>query len=71
MLLDPLGDLGQMLVLLPDVVAFGQVDEEDDGLGGQEEEGVDDFDLVRGLSACFHMSDVDWQGSKVLVAIVR
>ena len=43
--LDPFGDLGQVLVLLPDVVLLAEVDEEDDGLGGQEEQRVNDFDL--------------------------
>ena len=46
MLLDPLGDLGQVLVLLADVVLLAKVDEEDDGLGCEEEERVDDLDLV-------------------------
>ena len=41
----PLGDLGEVLVLLADVVAFAEVDEVDDGFGGEEEEGVDYFDL--------------------------
>jgi len=44
-LLDPLGNLGQMLVLFPDVVLLGKVDKVNYGLGGQEEEGVDDLDL--------------------------
>ena len=44
-LLDPFGDFGEVLVLLADVVFFAEVDEVDDGFGGQEEEGVDDFDL--------------------------
>ena len=50
MFLDPLGDFGKVLVLLPDVVLFAEVDEVDDGLGGEEEEGVDDFDLVISLA---------------------
>ena len=45
MFLDPLGNFRQMLVLLPDVVLFGEVDEIDDGFGGKEEERVDYFDL--------------------------
>jgi hypothetical protein len=49
-LLDPLGDLGEVLVLAPDEVLFRQVDEEDDGLGRQEEERVDDLDLGRTVS---------------------
>ena len=44
-LVDPSLDLGQPLVLLSDVVSLGQVDEVDDGLGGQELETVDDLDL--------------------------
>ena len=44
---DPLGDFGQVLVLLADVVALGEVDEVDDGFGGEEEEWVDYFDLWR------------------------
>lgn len=44
-LLDPLGHLGEMLVLLTDVVFLAEVDEEDARLGSQEEEWVDDFDL--------------------------
>lgn len=45
MLLYPLGNFGQVLVLLADVVLFAEVDEEDDWLGGEEEEWVDDLDL--------------------------
>jgi hypothetical protein len=45
MLLDPCGNLGQMLVLLANVVLLAQVDEVDDGLGREEEERVDDLDL--------------------------
>ena len=41
----PLGDLGEVLVLLADVVALAQVDEVDDRFCGEEEEGVDYFDL--------------------------
>lgn len=33
MLFDPLGDLGEVFVLLSDVVLFAQIYEEDDGLG--------------------------------------
>jgi hypothetical protein len=46
---DPLGDLGEVLVLLADVVLFREVDKEDDGFGGEEEERVDDFDLSKEL----------------------
>jgi hypothetical protein len=45
-LFDPLRDLGQVLVLLADVVLLTEVDEEDDGLGREKEERVDDLDLV-------------------------
>lgn len=48
MLVDPGLDLGQVLVLLADVVLFGEVDEEDDGFGGEELELVDYFDLEEG-----------------------
>lgn len=41
----PLGDFGEVLVLLADVVALAEVDEVDDGFCGEEEEGVDYFDL--------------------------
>jgi len=44
-LFDPFGDFGKVLVLLADVVFFAEVDKEDDGFGGEEEEGVDYFDL--------------------------
>ena len=44
-LLDPFGDFGKMLVLLADVVLLAEVDEVDHGLGGQQEERVDDLDL--------------------------
>jgi hypothetical protein len=35
-----------MLVLLADEVLLAEVDEEDNGLGGEEEERVDDLDLA-------------------------
>jgi hypothetical protein len=47
-LLDPGSDLGQVLVLLADVVLLAKVDEVDDGLGRKEEERVDDLDLANG-----------------------
>jgi len=56
-LLDPCSDLGEVFVLLPDVVALAQVDEVDDGLGCEEEEGVDGLDLCGCKSA--GASDVD------------
>lgn len=53
MLLDPLGNLRKVLVLLPDVVALTEVDQVDDGLGGKEEERVDDLDLCDCKSVCY------------------
>ena len=50
-LLDPFGNLGEVLVLLPDVVALAQVDEVDNGLGCEEEERVDGLDLYNIKSA--------------------
>lgn len=47
--LDPLHDLGKVLVLLADVVPLAQVDQVHNRLGREKEEGVDDLDL-RGLS---------------------
>ena len=41
----PFGDLGEMFVLLADVVFFAEVDEVDDGFGGEEEEGIYYLDL--------------------------
>jgi hypothetical protein len=35
-----------VLVLLADIVLLAEVDEEDDRLGGQKEERVDDLDLA-------------------------
>jgi len=58
-LLDPLGDLGEVLVLLPDVVALAQVDKVDDGLSGKEEEGVDGLDLCGAKSAYCVKTDCD------------
>lgn len=53
-LLDPLNNLGQVLVLLSDEVLLRQVDQEDDRLGCEEEERVDDLDLFhRLLALCF------------------
>lgn len=43
---DPLGDFGEVLVFLADVVFFAQVDEVDDWFCREEEEGVYYFDLV-------------------------
>lgn len=45
MCLDPIDDLGEMLVLLPNVVLFAKVDEEDDWFCCEEEKRVDVFDL--------------------------
>jgi hypothetical protein len=47
MLLDPLHDLGEMLVLLPDVISLREVDQVDSRLGRQEEKRVDDLDLKK------------------------
>jgi hypothetical protein len=44
-LLDPASNLGQMLVLLADVILLAKVDEKDNGLGREEEERVDDLNL--------------------------
>lgn len=44
-LLDPLSDLGEVLVLLSEVVTLAQVDKVHNRLGGKEEERVDDLDL--------------------------
>ena len=49
-LVDPLLDLGQPLVLLADVVALTEVDEVDDRLGGEEHHVVDHIDLSLVLS---------------------
>jgi hypothetical protein len=40
-----LRDLRQVFVLLADKILLAEVDEENDGLGGEEEERVDNFDL--------------------------
>ena len=45
MLLNPLGNLGQMLVLLPDIVLLAEIDEVDDRLGCKKKQRVDDFNL--------------------------
>jgi hypothetical protein len=47
-LLDPGSNLGQILVLLANVVLLAEVDEVDDRLGRKEEERVDDLDLANG-----------------------
>lgn len=52
MLLDPLGDLGKMLVLLANVVTLAQVDQEDDWLGTEQEQWVDNLDLRTIMLAC-------------------
>lgn len=49
-LVDPLNDLGKMLVLLADEVLLGQVDKVDDGLGSEEEKRVDDLNLYERVS---------------------
>lgn len=47
MLLDPLGNLGKVLVLLANVVLLAQVDEVYYRLCGQEEKRVDNLNLDR------------------------
>jgi hypothetical protein len=44
-LVDPRLDLGEVLVLLANEIPLRQVDEVDDGFGGEKEELVDDLDL--------------------------
>lgn len=44
--LAPLRDLSQVLVLLADIVLLGQIDEVDDRLGGQQPQRVDMLDLL-------------------------
>jgi hypothetical protein len=46
MLLDPFGNLGQVLVLLAEIVLLAEVDQVNDGLGRQKEERVDHFNLI-------------------------
>ena len=48
MLLDPFGNLGQVLVLLAEVVFLAEIDQVDDGLGRQKEERVNYLNLIRG-----------------------
>jgi hypothetical protein len=45
-LLDPLKDLGQVLVLLTDVVLLTEVDKIDNRLGREQEERVDNLNLL-------------------------
>lgn len=45
MLFDPFHDFAEVFVFLSDVVFFAEVDEVDDGFGGEEEERVYYFDL--------------------------
>lgn len=49
--LDPLEQRGQVLVLLADVVLLAQVDQVHNGLGSEQEQGVDNLDLKPLLSA--------------------
>lgn len=46
MLLDPFGNLGQVLVLLAEVVFLAEIDQVDDGLRRQKEERVNDLNLI-------------------------
>lgn len=45
MLLDPLRNLGEMLILLADIVLFREIDQIYNRFGGEEEKWVDDLDL--------------------------
>jgi len=45
-LFDPFGNLGEILVLLANVVFFAEVDQIDYWLGSEEEERVNYFDLA-------------------------
>lgn len=45
--LDPLGNLGEVLVLLTDVVPLAQVDHVHDWLGREKEERIDNLDLFQ------------------------
>lgn len=49
-LVDPLNDLGKMLVLLANEILLGQVDKVDDRLGSQEEKRIDDLNLYERVS---------------------
>jgi hypothetical protein len=49
MCLDPFDNLGQMLVLLADVVLLAEVNEEDNWLCREEEEWVNVFDLCTNI----------------------
>lgn len=55
--LDPLKDLGQVLVLLADVIPLTQVDQVHDRLGGEQQKGVDDLDLDSFISQLPHRLD--------------
>lgn len=44
--LDPLGNLGKMLVFLANVISFAQVDKVNDRLRCKKEKRIDNFDLV-------------------------
>jgi hypothetical protein len=45
-LLAPLRNLGKVLVLFPDVILLGKIDQVDNRLGAEQEERVDDLDLL-------------------------
>jgi hypothetical protein len=47
-LLDPLRNLGEVFILLANVVLLAQVDEVDNRLSREEEKRVDNFDLEFG-----------------------
>lgn len=59
-LLDPLRDLGKILVLLADVVPLAEVDQVDDGLSREEEQRVDHLDLIASWSA-YAVRNANWQ----------
>lgn len=52
--LNPISDLGEVLVLLANVVLLTEVDEINNGLGGKEEERVDGLDLVQTIIRLSH-----------------
>lgn len=57
--LDPVKDLGKVLVLLADIVLLAQVDQIDHRLGSQKEERVDGLDLIIIVSCKSFQNDAD------------
>lgn len=49
MFLDPLGNFWKVLVLLTYIIFLAEVDQIDDRLGGEEKEGIYNFDLCSSL----------------------